>query len=803
MQRMALEGGCLKWVQGKDIGKTEYDAEKYYGLVWIAPYASIMVQYFGDMYGSDGTHGISLNNWRAIPLCVNNSLGTPVPVAMVFCTSENQHVLTAMIRMLNEVCTNRGMDPPFDREFGADHVHARDNLARMEDPLDEKFICAPEWRPFVHSIIEGHPNFELAPTFAVRPSFMTDGGPAFAVIAHQFDLDHVLCKMHLQALNKLGQTSKPYAPTCIQHNLHACQPCGCTPTHHNLHACHPCGCTPTHHNLHACQPCGCTPTHHNLHACQPCGCTPTHHNFHACHTHKLDTLYRALGDAAKKLIWEDEISTKTALQLIKELLSEVAELPKSAEKAKNWANDSFRNPADVLKTVMAFHKFFFTSSWRATSGLENWFNIFKKFKGGELKRAMLYEAIMLLLKMVQHRLSQDAMLIEQNPAWFIDMRNPDMSTRDAVDDHKKKLGTFRLFSKELVKLQDGTRCCWSNATKIPNKNMWLLREKSGETEQLHLVDVDGFCWEDSPENIPPRCLTCPFHRNSKIPCIGILTLLQNLTPLVGPASVSEWLGKKGLCRPEIFANRWRVDKDPTKFILQMNLAPRSRSQASTSATRATCSTSGVSSLDDLSQKYSDQLRRVEKLSPSAQKVALDRMHASWKQNEHLLAKFELDELIHKNAKNGSWGRNSSIDLQRGTATQRKYPPNGAEASSVAQSKKRAVVAAQKQAIPAGTSKNIPEEEKWLCQLCNRKVKNAAYLVHQHCDGSTHVENVKNWQDKGSKAWDAWTCPICNFEVIESEAVTNASMIRQHRATHSVTLKRPRDANSDASSKKTK
>jgi hypothetical protein len=78
---MALEGGCLKWVQGKDIGKTEDDAEKYYGLVWIAPYASTMVQYFGDMYGSEGTHGISLNNWRAIPLCVNNSLGTEKAVS--------------------------------------------------------------------------------------------------------------------------------------------------------------------------------------------------------------------------------------------------------------------------------------------------------------------------------------------------------------------------------------------------------------------------------------------------------------------------------------------------------------------------------------------------------------------------------------------------------------------------------------------------------------------------------------------------------------------------------------------------
>ncbi len=210
MHTIEEDGGRLMWVYGKDIGKTdEDDAEKYFGLVWIAPFCHVLVHHFGDMYSTDGTHGVSVNNWRAIPFCVVNSLKNPFPVAMAFCTSENVAVLAFMAREIHKKCQEHNVKSP----FGEDDSHPT-AMNRCQPPLPdadvlhEKFICMPEWRAFVHSLIQCQANFDLIPAILLRPSFLTDGGPAFAAFAKQFHLWHVLCKMHLSALNTVGPSNK-------------------------------------------------------------------------------------------------------------------------------------------------------------------------------------------------------------------------------------------------------------------------------------------------------------------------------------------------------------------------------------------------------------------------------------------------------------------------------------------------------------------------------------------------------------------------------------------------------------------
>jgi hypothetical protein len=203
------DGGKLVWVTGADIGKTDSEtAEKYFGLIWIAPYCHILVDHYGDMYCSDGTHGISVNNWRAIPLCVLNSLKNPHPVSMAFCTSENTAVLAIMARLVHEKCKEHNVMSPFGEDVDSESWK-RHTKPLDADLLHEKFVCVPEWRAFVHSLLDRQPRFELIPNLQlIRPTYMTDGGGAFAAFANQFTLWHVLCKMHLSALNTVGSSNR-------------------------------------------------------------------------------------------------------------------------------------------------------------------------------------------------------------------------------------------------------------------------------------------------------------------------------------------------------------------------------------------------------------------------------------------------------------------------------------------------------------------------------------------------------------------------------------------------------------------
>jgi hypothetical protein len=52
---------------------------------------------------------------------------------------------------------------------------------------------------------------------------------------------------------------------------------------------------------------------------------------------------------------------------------------------KTWVRETFASE-ELPRTTMAFHILFFMAHWKATSGMENTFNIWKKFQGKMLRK---------------------------------------------------------------------------------------------------------------------------------------------------------------------------------------------------------------------------------------------------------------------------------------------------------------------------------------------------------------------------------------------------------------------------------
>ncbi len=321
---------------------------------------------------------------------------------------------------------------------------------------------------------------------------------------------------------------------------------------------------------------------------------------------------------------------------------------------RKWVNDTFAN-GELIRTAMAFHINVFCCHWAATSGMENTFNIWKKYQGAALKRSLLCDAISNVLDMVERRIVSDCLLLnDPKKKWFIDMRQT-ADLDEAVRQHKKKLSTYMMFQKERSKLQDATCCPWATAVHIDGTCMYLLQEHKQAKKNLpacvriHLVDLEGFDWADSETNIPPTCLTCPTFLQGRTPCIGILTTLSNLKPLPGvgrPDSVTAWLGiNRDLCKPEIFNNRWRTDKDPTQYLAKYSLVGRRSKQAV--ASQQHDDVPDLVLANDLREHLEEAITALSELPERRNQQALVGVKAVMMQIDGIVAKHVLDETICK------------------------------------------------------------------------------------------------------------------------------------------------------------
>jgi hypothetical protein len=193
------------------LGKTD-EADTYQAMLWVAPYAHLMIAKYGKAYSADGTHCMSVHGWRAIPLCVLNSLGSPVAIAIAWAPSENAAVMTLLCKQVAVQCQKYGVPCPFEHEHPKSFRDHRDLHMKPDwvDPLDKDIICYPPLRAFVKSVFDNDIDIQLIPDVDDRATFMSDGGPAFRNMSDVFNLHHLLCKKHLYALDHLGNTRDTY-----------------------------------------------------------------------------------------------------------------------------------------------------------------------------------------------------------------------------------------------------------------------------------------------------------------------------------------------------------------------------------------------------------------------------------------------------------------------------------------------------------------------------------------------------------------------------------------------------------------
>ena len=323
---------------------------------------------------------------------------------------------------------------------------------------------------------------------------------------------------------------------------------------------------------------------------------------------------------------------------------------------RKWVNDTFAI-GELSRTAMAFHVLVFCCHWSATSGMENTFNIWKKYQGAALKRSLLCDAISNVLEMVERRIVSDCLLLtDPKKRWFIDMRQT-ADLDEAVRHHKKKLSTYMMFQKERSKLQDATCCPWADAVHIDGTCMYLLQERVEAKKDLpacvriHLVNLEKFDWADSETNVPPTCLTCPTFLKGRTPCIGILTTLSNLKPLPGigrPDSVTEWLGiNRDLCKPEIFNNRWRTDKDPTQYLAKYSLVGRRPKHTVAPHQHGPTPQCDPVLEDDLRAHLEEAITALSELPKRRNQQALVSVKAVMMQIDGIVAKHVLDDTICK------------------------------------------------------------------------------------------------------------------------------------------------------------
>lgn len=78
-----------------------------------------------------------------------------------------------------------------------------------------------------------------------------------------------------------------------------------------------------------------------------------------------------------------------AINLAKELVERVSTDKSVSKDTKKWVIDTFAHE-ELPRTTMAFYMLFFMAHWKATSGIENTFNIWKKYLASELKKYVFH-----------------------------------------------------------------------------------------------------------------------------------------------------------------------------------------------------------------------------------------------------------------------------------------------------------------------------------------------------------------------------------------------------------------------------
>jgi len=235
---------------------------------------------------------------------------------------------------------------------------------------------------------------------------------------------------------------------------------------------------------------------------------------------------------------------------------------------------------------------------------------------------------------------------------------------------------------------------------------------------------------------PPKCLACPCFLRGQTPCIGIITVLSNLQPFDvkdrQKLTVSGWLEGNSLLRPEIFQNRWRTDKDPTKDLASYAAIlkqPLSRTLVADGASHVVLER-------DLENQFRSDMLALSALNENAKQHALRQLKPVMGKFSSVVAKFVMDARIMKTSQGRGAGRSEASIIatktptKTSTATPRPmFAPHNSATSVIANAKgygQGVPVAARKR---PGNGNHI--EDKWICPVCKTGVKDCSQSIQQH------------------------------------------------------------------------
>lgn len=227
-----------------------------------------------------------------------------------------------------------------------------------------------------------------------------------------------------------------------------------------------------------------------------------------------------------------------------------------------------------------------------------------------------------------------------------------------------------------------------------------------------------------------------------------MTVLSNLEPFKVDGrkdlTVSSWLEGNTLLRPEIFQNRWRTDKDPTKELTQYAAIvkqPLARSGAGDCEPQAVLES-------DLETQFSNDMLALKGLDPIPRHLALRQLRPILGRFSSTVAKHVLDARIMKTCQGRGAGRSdaSVIALKAPKQYEKKlrYPLTGAGASAL-NPQPLAIACGKgygrKGITPKrpGNNRHIPADQQWTCQICQTSVKDCADSIKQHKATASHMK----------------------------------------------------------------
>jgi hypothetical protein len=182
-------------------------------------------------------------------------------------------------------------------------------------------------------------------------------------------------------------------------------------------------------------------------------------------------------------------------------------------------------------------------------------------RSAALKRGLLHEAVEQHFTFVDVRMSQVASELEKllKAHKFMDM--------EPVPDENFKKSTYHRWQAQVSLKSQCTLFRQINEHVIVvHEHVPKDHHMTEDIIRVHVVNIEGFLWEDSEQNVVPTCC-CPANRNMKDCCAGIMFALE-----LQKDRFKQWGFKSSfLEKKELLSRRLRADLDPVRVCFDFHI----------------------------------------------------------------------------------------------------------------------------------------------------------------------------------------------------------------------------------------